>query len=149
MSDDVTLDFLSPQFDPARALHADPTALRLPCPDIQPCDNLDAYDSVMRGVRRQAPSGAAREAATKKVEPSGGVAAVKAQRRFKSVLHFMECKDMQYLILLTFPQLLPDFGCEIYFGGVVQILPIQISPSLPQHLLRGLSPCCRPVVVRG
>lgn len=90
--EDVALDFLSPRFDPVRALHADPSAVRLPCPDIQPCDNLDAYDSVMRGVRRQASSGAAHEPATKKVEPAGGVAAVRAQRRFKSVLHFMECK---------------------------------------------------------
>lgn len=108
--EDVALDFLSPQFDPARALHADPSAVWLPCPDIQPCDNLDAYDSVMRGVRRQAPSGAAHEPATKKVEPEGGVAAVRAQRRFKSVLHFMECKICSNrMFLLLVPKLLPDF----------------------------------------
>lgn len=89
------LDFLSPQFDLVRALHADPADVHLPCPYIQPYDNLDAYDSVMRGVRRQAPSGAAHEPANKGVKEAeenkvGGVAASK--RHVKSVIHFMECK---------------------------------------------------------
>lgn len=88
------LDFLSPQFDPVRALHADPADVHLPCPDIQPYDNLDAYDSVMRGVRRQAPSGAAHEPANKGVEEENKVEGVAASKRHvKSVIHFMECKQ--------------------------------------------------------
>ena len=89
-NEESCLDFLSPQFDPMRALHADPADVHLPYPDIQPYDNLEAYDSVMRGVRRQAPSGAAHEPAAKE-ENVGGVAAV-TKHHLKSVIHFMECK---------------------------------------------------------
>lgn len=95
------LDFFSPQFDPVRALHADPADVHLPCPDIQPYDNLDAYDSVMRGVRRQAPSGAAHEPANKGVEEKNKVEGVAASKRHvKSVIHFMECKQISRALFI-------------------------------------------------
>ncbi len=38
------LDFLSPQFDPLRALATSPSKIQLPCPDVRPCDNLRMYE---------------------------------------------------------------------------------------------------------
>ncbi len=49
---DPSLDFLSPQFDPLRALQTSPSKLRLPYPAAQPCDNLQIYQSVVKGTRR-------------------------------------------------------------------------------------------------
>lgn len=42
---DPSLDFTSPSFDALKALHTDPCKLQLPFPSVQPCDNLDAYES--------------------------------------------------------------------------------------------------------
>ena len=42
---DPSLDFTSPSFDALKALHTDPCKLQLPFPRVQPCDNLDAYES--------------------------------------------------------------------------------------------------------
>ena len=39
------LDFTSSDFDALKVLHTDPRALQLPFPNVQPCDNLDAYES--------------------------------------------------------------------------------------------------------
>lgn len=44
-SEDPSLDFLSPSFDPLKVLHTPPNRLRLPHPSVQPCDNLQAYTS--------------------------------------------------------------------------------------------------------
>ncbi len=41
--DDLSLDFLSPQFDPLKALTASPSEIQLPCPEVPPCDNLVMY----------------------------------------------------------------------------------------------------------
>ena len=42
---DHSLDFTSSSFDALKALHTDPSQLQLPYPTVQPCDNLDAYQS--------------------------------------------------------------------------------------------------------
>lgn len=42
---DPSLDFLSPQFDPLKALSTNPSKILLPCPQVQPCDNLEVYKS--------------------------------------------------------------------------------------------------------
>ena len=42
---DPSLDFTSSRFDPLKVLHTDPSILQLPYPNVQPCDNLDAYES--------------------------------------------------------------------------------------------------------
>ncbi len=42
---DPSLDFTSSSFDALKALHTDPSRLQLPYPTVQPCDNLDAYES--------------------------------------------------------------------------------------------------------
>ena len=42
---DHSLDFTSAGFDALKALHTDPSQLQLPYPTVQPCDNLDAYQS--------------------------------------------------------------------------------------------------------
>ena len=42
---DSSLDFTSSEFDPLKALHTDSSKLQLPYPNVQPCDNLDAYES--------------------------------------------------------------------------------------------------------
>lgn len=42
---DPSLDFTSPSFDALKVLHTDPCKLQLPFPSVQPCDNLDAYES--------------------------------------------------------------------------------------------------------
>ena len=122
------LDFLSPQFDPMRALHADPADVHLPYPDIQPYDNLEAYDSVMRGVRRQAPSGAAHEPAVQELEEEkvGGVAAV-TKHHLKSVIHFMECK------------LVKQHSTTL----------LQTSTIILQLPLTALSHCCSSVIAEG
>ena len=45
---DPSLDFASSSFDALKVLHTDPSNLHLPCPSVQPCDNLDAYESSKR-----------------------------------------------------------------------------------------------------
>lgn len=90
-SEDKALDFLSPEFCPEQALASSPSKLRLPCPHVQPCDNLDTYMSIMRGTVRPpaapAPSGAAQLTEDEsKCEPT------KAQKKIKSVLTVMECE---------------------------------------------------------
>ena len=42
---DPSLGFTSSDFDALKALHTDPSKLQLPCPNVQPYDNLDAYES--------------------------------------------------------------------------------------------------------
>ena len=49
--DDPGLDFTSCSFDALKALHTDPSRLQLPYPNVQPCDNLDAYESSKRASR--------------------------------------------------------------------------------------------------
>ena len=44
-SEDEELDFLSPKFDPLKVLTTSPSKLELPCPDVQPCDNLQMYNA--------------------------------------------------------------------------------------------------------
>ena len=92
-SEDRALDFLSPEFCPEQALASSPSKLRLPCPHVQPCDNLDTYASIMRGTVRPpatpAPSGAAQlteDEIESKCEPAKG------QKKIKSVLAVMECE---------------------------------------------------------
>ena len=46
---DHSLDFTSSSFDALKALHTDPSQLQLPYPTVQPCDNLDAYQSSKGG----------------------------------------------------------------------------------------------------
>lgn len=93
--EDPSLDFLSPQFDAARALHA--AEVKLPMPDVPPYDNLDMYESLLRGARRPY-SGAAQ---TERRGAEVGVAAEPTQheiekpqlqggRKIKTILWFME-----------------------------------------------------------
>lgn len=54
-SRDSRLDFLSPEFSAEQALVCSPSKIQLPCPEVQPCDNLEHYASVVRGITRQPP----------------------------------------------------------------------------------------------
>ena len=50
---DSSLDFLSPQFSAEKALDSSPSRIQLPCPEVPPCDNLEQYASVVRGISRR------------------------------------------------------------------------------------------------
>ena len=50
--EDGALDFLSSEFSPKKALLFSPSKLQLPCPRVEPCDNLDSYLSVVKGTTR-------------------------------------------------------------------------------------------------
>ena len=52
MQPDERLDFLSPDFSAEEALQSNPARIQLPCPEVAPCDNLDQYASLARGVSR-------------------------------------------------------------------------------------------------
>ena len=54
-SPDPSLDFLSSQFSAEKALVTSPSEIQLPCPEVQPCDNLQQYASVVRGTWRKPP----------------------------------------------------------------------------------------------
>ena len=102
--DDASLDFLSPDFDPQRVLAVSPSKVQLPCPSVQPCDNLDTYDSIMLGTRKTFSAG---DVIVKDVEDSGrkevGVASSQQttvtimRQQIKTVLTFMESK-LRFLI---------------------------------------------------
>ncbi|CAI8026130.1 Small nuclear ribonucleoprotein Sm D-like protein [Geodia barretti] len=55
-SPDPSLDFLSSQFSAEKALVTSPSKIQLPYPEVQPCDNLEQYASVVRGTSRKPPS---------------------------------------------------------------------------------------------
>ncbi|XP_011403001.2 PREDICTED: U7 snRNA-associated Sm-like protein LSm11 [Amphimedon queenslandica] len=52
---DPELDFLSSDFNASKALLS--SSLSVPCPEVQPCDNLDQYLSVVKGTRKVGGSG--------------------------------------------------------------------------------------------
>ena len=91
------LDFLSPSFSAEQALVCSPSRLQLPCPEVQPCDNLEHYSSIVHGSsRRLSPASLSRaghpeeeeeerEEEKKEERVSGAV-----ERRVRSVLSFME-----------------------------------------------------------
>ena len=82
------LDFLSGEFDPLRALQAPPDRVALPCPSVQPCDNLDMYDSLMKGTRKVY---SAPEKEAEPIKPEVGVADTTPKRRIpNTVLRFMQ-----------------------------------------------------------
>ena len=87
---DSALDFLSPQFCPEQALASSPSRIRLPWPEVQPCDNLDVYSSVIRGLsRRLAPTGGGSGPAHLRAKREDAPARVRRQP-VKSVLTVME-----------------------------------------------------------
>ena len=49
-SEEETLDFLSPKFDPLKVLTTNPSKVQLPYPDVQPCDNLQMYAAGTRYI---------------------------------------------------------------------------------------------------
>ena len=93
--EDGALDFLSPEFSPQKALLFSPSKLQLPCPRVEPCDNLDSYLSVVKGTTRPPagpePDGAAGQTEAEPGKKEGRVEPVRRQRRvIKSVLTTME-----------------------------------------------------------
>lgn len=80
---DPALDFLSSNFCPEQALVCSPSRIHLPCPEVQPCDNLDVYSSVVRGLSRKLTSS---DPAQLKKEENLSV----RKRSVKSVLLLME-----------------------------------------------------------
>lgn len=86
---DPALDFLSPAFCPQQALEFSPSRIRLPCPEVQPCDNLDHYSSVVRGLSRKLAAPAL--SGTAQLEEERRVAVPVTGRKWaKSVISVME-----------------------------------------------------------
>lgn len=85
---DPALDFLSSTFRPEQALVCSPSRLHLPCPDVQPCDNLDTYSSVIRGLSRKPASSDPVILKEEKVEENLTVSV--KNRLVKSVLSLIE-----------------------------------------------------------
>ena len=94
---DPSLDFLSQRFDPLKALQASSSSLSLPCPDVQPFDNISQYQALIRGAgKRQGagagirPQGRASEEEKNRVKTgSGGEMIERNARKMKTVLDFM------------------------------------------------------------
>lgn len=84
---DPALDFLSPKFCPEQALVCSPSRIHLPCPEVQPCDNLDIYSSVVRGLSRKPTSS---DPAQLKEQREERLPVSVRKRSVKSVLLLME-----------------------------------------------------------
>ena len=100
-SPDPSLDFLSSQFSAEKALVTSPSKIQLPYPEVQPCDNLEQYASVVRGTSRKPPSQSAacsRGQLQEQPRKQGARAAVplssrqRLVRTVKSVISTMESK---------------------------------------------------------
>ena len=84
------LDFLSPEFDAERALHSDIAKLKLPFPNIKPCDNLQAYESLVNGTKRQSdPPETSRVQPVHPPDPKCD-APLRRRKLVKTVVNFME-----------------------------------------------------------
>ena len=91
MQPDERLDFLSPDFSAEEALQSNPSRIQLPCPEVAPCDNLDQYASLARGVSRTTDTitQQQRERAGDREEPpqqEGARGACQVQRRMVRVV---------------------------------------------------------------
>lgn len=49
-ADSSSLDLLSASFDPLKALSTSEEDVSLPCPEVQPLDNLAQYEALMKGT---------------------------------------------------------------------------------------------------
>ena len=84
------LDFLSPAFSAEQALLSSPSRIHLPCPEVQPCDNLDHYSSVVRGLTRRRPGTGPPLAKTEDKEKTLPQPVRDRQPQSKSVITVME-----------------------------------------------------------
>lgn len=86
------LDFLSTEFDAERALHSDISKLDLPYPNVKPCDNLQAYESLVNGTKRHSePSEASRVQTEAPPSPKCDAPIHRRPRKeIKSVVNVME-----------------------------------------------------------
>ena len=85
---DPLLDFLSPEFSAEKALVSSPSRIRLPCPEVQPCDNLGHYTSVVQGLSRRREATSSRGEV--KEEESERVAVRGRKKPVKTVMSVME-----------------------------------------------------------
>ena len=85
------LDFLSPEFDAERALRSDIATLHLPCPNIKPCDNLQAYESLVHGTKRHnEPPDANRTQTEAPPGPKCDAPLLRRRKQIKTVVNLME-----------------------------------------------------------
>ena len=85
------LDFLSPEFSAEQALVCSPSRIQLPCPEVQPCDNLDHYSSVVRGLSRKlAPPPPSSSCPARPEVEKAKCVSLPVQKNVKTVLTFME-----------------------------------------------------------
>lgn len=85
----AALDFLSASFDAVKALQCSPSKVTLPHPSVPPCDNLDAYSSVVRGIRQEAPTRCIAESANGAVKKEEYEKTAK-KKSPRTVFDFME-----------------------------------------------------------
>ena len=60
-ADSSSLDLLSANFDPLKALSNLNEAISLPCPEVQPLDNLAQYEAMVKGTASERALAARRE----------------------------------------------------------------------------------------
>ena len=83
---DPALDFLSPEFSAEKALASSPSRICLPCPEVQPCDNLGHYSSVVRGLSRRPVAASLWGEKEKESE----IVKVRERKAVRTVMSFME-----------------------------------------------------------
>ena len=60
-ADSSSLDLLSANFDPLKALSSSNESISLPCPEVQPLDNLAQYEAIVKGTASERALAARRE----------------------------------------------------------------------------------------
>lgn len=97
--DDGVLDFLSPAFSAEQALLSSPSKIQLPCPEVQPCDNLEQYSSVVRGLSRKPQHVLSRSPLPSNQGEQKSLLVRRKQNLVKSVITLMKCEFILYVLL--------------------------------------------------
>ena len=108
-----SLDILSVNFDPLKALSTSEENVSLPCPEVQPLDNLAQYEALVKGTvskralvaRREQRSSEGTERSREQTAPSAPLSVVedadastgrKATKQVRTVVDFM--KGTSYIV---------------------------------------------------
>lgn len=108
-----SLDILSVNFDPLKALSTSEENVSLPCPEVQPLDNLAQYEALVKGTvskralvaRREQRSSEGTERSREQTAPSAPLSVVedagastgrKAAKQVRTVVDFM--KGTSYIV---------------------------------------------------
>ena len=77
-ADSSSLDLLSASFNPMKALSSSNESINLPCPEVQPLDNLAQYEAIVKGTVSE------RALAARREQRSGDGTAVSGEQRVPS-----------------------------------------------------------------